>query len=373
MLPSQPVFVPQSAVAGRAGVVHWYKGRGAVANPQGRFETLQREADFFDEQSGQLPTAPLRTQVQTELAKSIISRNQSPDIFFEQSINPYRGCEHGCIYCYARPNHSLIGLSPGQDFESKLFAKTNAAQLLRAELSAPKYRCSPINIGSVTDAYQPIERDYKITRELLEVLNEFSHPVTIITKSALVERDIDLLSAMARRGLAAVSISVTTMDAQLAGHWEPRAAAPWRRMQTMRRLSEAGIPVAVMVAPIVPFINDPDIEDVLQQARAAGARSAHYTVLRLPHELKEVFVSWLQHHYPLRAKRVLARITDLRGGGKLNSAEFFTRMKGEGAWAELIKMRFEMATHKLGLTRDRFVPKSDLFRVQQTRGQMSLF
>lgn len=351
--------------------VHWQKGRGAVDNPQGRFELQRRERE---PQLDQLAaTAPLQTQVQIEIAKSIITRNQSPDIFFDQSINPYRGCEHGCIYCYARPNHSLIGLSPGQDFESKLFAKTNAAALLRSELAAPNYQCSPINIGSVTDAYQPIEREFAITRQLLEVLESCQHPVSLITKSSLIERDIDLLSAMARRKLVSVYISVTTLDAALAAHWEPRAAAPWRRIEAIRRLSEAGIPVGVMVAPIVPFINDPDIENVLQQARAAGARSAHYTVLRLPYELKEVFVAWLQHHYPLRAKRVLARIADLRGGDRLNSSEFFTRMKGEGAWAALIKMRFEMATHKLGLTRDRLPLTTSLFQANRARDQLPLF
>ncbi len=356
--------------------IHWFKGRGAVANPQGRFERLTRspEAEFnpidFDEDLRE----SVRTEVRSEHAKSIISRNQSEDIFFEQSINPYRGCEHGCIYCYARPQHSFVGLSPGQDFETRLFAKANAVELLRQELDAPGYVCSPINIGSVTDAYQPIEKKWKLTRGLVEVLAQRRHPFSIITKSALVERDIDLLADASRSGLAAVYITVTTLDSGLAVNWEPRAAAPWRRIETIRRLSEAGIPVGVMVAPIVPFLNEPEIEHILEAARHAGARSAHYTVLRLPLELKEIFIQWLKFHYPDRADRVLARITDLRGGKKLNDSEFFTRMKGVGAWAELIRMRFEMATRKHGLSRDRLLTRTDLFESRASASrQMSLF
>ncbi len=368
-----------SGTVGRSDAIsqlHWFKGRGAVTNPQGRFERLTREPTQdsdpaqFDEPAANAP----HTEVSAEYAKSIIARNQSDDIFFELSVNPYRGCEHGCIYCYARPQHSFIGLSPGQDFETRLRAKVNAVELLTSEIDAPGYRCSAINIGSVTDAYQPIEKQWRLARGLVGVLVERKHPFTIITKSALVERDIDLLAAAAQQGLTAVYVSVTTLDSKLAGHWEPRASAPWRRIETIRRLSEAGVPVGVMVAPIVPFLNEPEIEHILEAAKQAGAGSAHYTVLRLPHELREVFVNWLRHHYPDRADRVLARIMDLRGGKKFNDSEFFTRMKGVGAWSELIRMRFEMATRKHGLSRDKLLTCSELFESRAVIArQMSLF
>ena len=349
------------------------KGRGAVSNPQGRFAFDRRKAfdDGWYREDGEPP--PLKTVVTIEAARSIIARNQSPDIFFDQSINPYRGCEHGCIYCYARPNHSYVGLSPGLDFESRLFAKTNAAELLRHELSARGYRCDPIAIGTVTDAYQPIEREYRITRQLLEVLSECSHPVSLITKSSLIERDIDLLAPMARKGMVMVNITLTTLDPGLASSWEPRAAAPWRRLETIRRLSEAGIPVGVSVSPIAPFINEPELEKVLEAAQQAGARSAHYIVLRLPWELKDVFSDWLSEYFPQRATRVMNRITEMRGGDKLNDPRFFSRMKGEGAWAELIHMRFEIAARKLGLNRDRLKLRTDQFVPPRSDSQMGLF
>lgn len=381
-LPRQPVGSERSETKKsvrsaelRVEPVRWFKGRGAVGNPQGRFEKFERQAETSDwlpdaESGEQLAR---RTEVRTESARSIISRNQSEDIFFDQSINPYRGCEHGCIYCYARPQHSYLGLSPGQDFETILFAKTNAAEKLREELAAPGYQCSPINIGAVTDPYQPVEKTWRLTRAVLEVLGEHGHPYTVITKSALVERDIDLIAASAAKSLAAVYVSVTTLDPTLASRWEPRASAPWRRIETIRRLAEAGVPVGVMVAPIVPFLNDADIENILLQAAQAGARSAHYTVLRLPHELKQVFIDWLRFHYPDRAQRVLARLMDLRGGARLNESAYFTRMKGVGAWSELIKMRFEMATRKAGLGRDRLPLRTDLFVKPEKDGQMNLF
>jgi DNA repair photolyase len=357
--------------------VRLIKGRGAVSRPQGRYEGLVREADPGvtwspdAEESGSPP--PHLTRVTREDARSIVSRNRSPDVFFEQSANPYRGCEHGCIYCYARPNHAWLGLSPGLDFETELVAKPKAAELLAAEIARPGYRCSPLVLGTATDAYQPIEREWRLTRAMLQVLAEWRHPVAIITKSALVERDLDLLAPMAAQGLAAVYVTVTTLQPELAMAWEPRAAAPWRRLQTIRRLSEAGIPVGVMVAPIVPFLNEPEIETVLGEARRAGARSAHYTVLRLPHELEQVFADWLRAHHPERADRVLARLADMRPGGRLNDARFHHRMRGEGTWAELIRLRFELACRKAGLTRERAALEVSRFSAPRNQRQLALF
>jgi DNA repair photolyase len=333
-----------------------FRGRGAVSRPAGRFESAIREIDpDHDPGLPCLPEAPASkpTRVSREAARSIISRNRSPDIFFEQSANPYRGCEHGCVYCYARPNHAYLGLSPGLDFETELVVKPDAAARLANELSAPGYRCSPIVLGTATDAYQPLEREWRVTRGMLEVLAASAHPVAVITKASLIERDIDLLASMAARGLAAVYISITTLQPDLARRWEPRAAAPWRRLQTVRRLSQAGIPVGVMLAPLVPFLNEPEIEQVLAAAAEAGARSAHYTVLRLPNELEQVFTDWLRAHFPDRADRVLARLADMRPAGRLNDARFHHRMRGEGAWAQLIGMRFALACRRSGLVRDR--------------------
>lgn len=336
-------------------------GRGAVSSPAGRFETLARESvdDGWYRENGEPPA--LRTEVTEERARNILAFNDSPDLPFDRSLNPYRGCEHGCTYCFARPTHAWLGLSPGLDFETRLRAKVNAAERLRAELAAPAYRCAPVNIGSATDAYQPIERERRLTRGVLEVLSECSHPLTIVTKSSLVERDIDLLAPMARRGLAAVYVSVSTLDPALARAWEPRAAAPWRRLRTIRRLADAGIPVGVAVAPVVPFLNEPELERVLEQAAQAGASSAFYTILRLPWELREVFVDWLQSVYPDRAARIMNRLGDMRGERRLNDPRFFHRMTGQGGWAELVRLRFELATRKLGLNRERGSLRTDLF------------
>jgi DNA repair photolyase len=352
------------------------KGRGAVSNPQGRFDLLQR--DPFDDgwHRDEDPAAPSATTVTVEHARSILVRNRSPDVPFDLSINPYRGCEHGCVYCYARPNHAYVGLSPGADFETRLFAKVNAAELLVSELSSPSYRCEPINIGSSTDPYQPIEREYRITRSVLQVLADCRHPATVITKSSLIERDIDLLAPMARDGLLAAFVSITTLDAELARLWEPRAAAPWRRLETVRRLAEAGIPVGVSVAPLVPFLNEPELERVLEASREAGASRAQYMVLRLPWELKEVFTQWLRAHFPDRAERVLNRLREMRdpqAPERLNDPRFFSRMKGRGNWAELVRLRFEVATRRLGLNRDRLDLRTDLFAPPRRDGQLGLF
>ncbi len=352
------------------------RGRGAVGNPQGRFDRYVREATD-DGWFGPEGDAPSRdTRVETEQARSVISRNTSPDIPFTLSLNPYRGCEHGCVYCYARPNHAHLGLSPGLDFETRLVAKVNAAECLRAELAARSYRCEVLNLGTATDAYQPIEREWRITRAVLEVLAECAHPVALVTKSSLVERDLDLLAPMARRGLAAVYVSVTTLDPVLARRWEPRAAAPWRRLETIRRLSEAGVPVGVSVSPVVPFLNEPELEHLLGAAREAGASHAFYTVLRLPGEVRQVFTDWLQAAYPERAQRIFGRLADMRdpsGRARLNDARFHKRMKGEGHWADLLGLRFQLAARKLGFSRDRLQLRTDLFVAPRADGQFALF
>lgn len=352
------------------------RGRGAVGNPQGRFERYVRETadDGWFGPEGEPPSHD--TRVDTEQARSVISRNASPDIPFTLSLNPYRGCEHGCVYCYARPNHAHLGLSPGLDFETRLVAKVNAAERLRAELAAPSYRCEALNLGTATDAYQPIERQWRITRAVLEVLAECAHPVALVTKSSLVERDLDLLAPMARRGLAAVYVSLTTLDPGLARRWEPRAAAPWRRLETIRRLSEAGVPVGVSVSPVVPFLNEPELERILGAAREAGAAHAFYTVLRLPGEVRQVFIDWLQAAYPERAQRILGRLADIRdpaGRTRLNDARFHKRMKGEGHWADLLGLRFQLAARKLGFNRDRLQLRTDLFVAPRADGQFALF
>lgn len=342
------------------------KGRGTALGIPGRFETLQRAVvddgwhPAVAEDEHGFSSAP-RTLVQLETARAIITRNHSPDIFFNLSINPYRGCEHGCIYCYARPNHGYVGLSPGLDFETRLFAKVNAPELFRKELAREGYQCEPINIGSVTDPYQPIERQYRITRQLLEVALTHRQPVTLITKGSLIERDIDLLSELSQLRLASVVVTITTLEGELARKLEPRASAPWRRLETVRRLAAAGIPVGVSIGPIIPFINDHEIESLLEASREAGARSAHYTVIRLPLEVSPLFEQWLQAHFPDRAKRVMHRIQDMRDG-KNYDARFFSRMKGEGVLANLIRMRFANTVRRLGLSRDRPDLDTDLFR-----------
>lgn len=324
------------------------KGRGAVANPPGRFieRVVAPVDDGWPGDSAEL-SPPRRTQVEEERARRILSHNDSPDVPFSQSINPYRGCEHGCFYCFARPTHSYLELSPGLDFETRLFAKTNAAERLRAELAKPGYRCEPIALGANTDPYQPIERRYRITRELLEVLSACAHPFSIVTKNALVERDLDLIAPMAARGLAKVFVSVTTLDNRLAAAMEPRASAPHRRLQAIATLHGAGVPTGVLFAPVIPWVNDAELEAVLEAARAAGADSAGYVLVRLPHELKQLFRDWLQAHVPDRAERVLHAIQDARGGRDYD-AEFGARMRGQGVFADLIARRFAVAQRKLG-------------------------
>ncbi len=333
------------------------RGRGAVANVRGRYEVDVRE-DVDDGWNGLEGTidadaeAPLRTVVTREVARSIVSRNDSPDIPFRQSINPYRGCEHGCVYCFARPSHSYLGLSPGLDFETRIFAKVNAAELLRVELAKPSYRPDVIAVGVNTDAYQPVERELGITRGVLEVLAESRSAFGLITKSSLIERDLDLLVPLAAQGLARASVTITTLDHELSRKLEPRAASPARRLRTVRALAHAGVPVSVNVSPIIPFVNDHEMERIVEAAADAGAHSAHFIVLRLPWELDEIFQSWLRTHFPLRAERVMSRIRDLRGG-KSYDARFGKRMSGEGIWAELFADRFRRACARHGLNRER--------------------
>jgi DNA repair photolyase len=317
---------------------------------QGRFESVAREA-FDDGWTPEEPdTRELKTSVTIERARSIISRNDSPDIGFSQSINPYRGCEHGCPYCYARPSHAYLELSPGLDFETKLFAKTNAPELLREELAKPGYKPSPIALGANTDCYQPIERKYRITRQLLEILSECEHPATIVTKSALVERDLDLLGPMARKNLVKVFVSIGTLDRGIARKIEPRAASPQRRVDVLRALSQAGVPCGVMVAALVPALNDKTMEQVLEAAAAAGAAEAAYVILRLPNELKAVFKEWLAEHYPQRAEHVMSVVRQMRGGRE-NDPNFGSRMSGTGNYAELMEKRFDIACRRFGLNK----------------------
>ncbi|CAB3670909.1 hypothetical protein LMG26845_03768 [Achromobacter insuavis] len=312
------------------------------------------------------PAAP-KTIVTAEEARKILSRNDSPDIPFDVAVNPYRGCEHGCVYCYARPTHSYLGYSPGLDFETRLVAKANAVEALRAEISRPGYKPSPINIGSATDAYQPIERDWRLTRGMLELMLETRHPVTIVTKNALVARDLDLLAALAEHKLVVVYMSITTLDADMARTLEPRAAAPWRRLEAVRNLTAAGVPVGVLVAPVIPFINDDAMEHILQESKAAGAHYASYTVIRLPWEVKTLFEDWLNAHFPDRAQRVLHRIEDLRNGRR-NDPNFGSRMRGTGIWADLLRQRFAVATRKLGLNRHRLALDCDRFQPPASAG-----
>ena len=348
------------------------RGRGAESNRSGRFEPLSRHAD--DDGWGSLDVLPpLKTEVQEEQARRIITRNESPDISFDRSINPYRGCEHGCAYCFARPTHAYMGLSPGLDFETKLFAKPNAARLLQKELAKPGYEVRTMAIGTNTDPYQPIERRYRIMREILEVLDATSHPVGIVTKSALVVRDIDILSRMAERGLVKVALSVTTLDRHLARAMEPRAATPTRRLDTLRLLSEAGIPTTVMVAPVIPALNEAEIERILDAAAAAGVREAGYVLLRLPLEVKEVFKEFLEREYPDRAKHVMSVIRSMRGGKEYDAA-WGERMRGNGPYAWQIGRRFEMAARRLGLNREKLRLRTDLFVAPREEGdQLDLF
>jgi DNA repair photolyase len=327
------------------------KGRGATFNPGNRYRRDTREA--FDDgwnRDGEDADAPppLKTIVAIQPARTILAHNDSPDVPFDQSLNAYQGCEHGCIYCFARPTHAYHDLSPGIDFETKLFAKPNAPQLLRKELAKPGYRCDPIAMGTNTDPYQPIEREWRITRGILEVLGECEHPYTIVTKSALIERDIDLIAPMAAKNMARVALSITTLDKELARRMEPRAAAPHRRLQALRTLSDAGIPVGVMVAPIIPQLNDRDLEAILEAAAAHGATSAGWVMLRLPLEVAPLFREWLETHYPLRAAHIMSVMSQLRGGRDYDST-FGTRMRGIGEFANLIEKRFELACRRFGL------------------------
>lgn len=327
------------------------KGRGAVDNLQGRYEIAQREAvdDGWTHESDDTDfSAPLRTQVFEERAKSILTRNQSPDIPFSVSLNPYRGCEHGCIYCFARPTHSYLGLSPGLDFESRIYAKVNAAELLEREISRKRYVPEPIALGVNTDAYQPVERDLRITRSVIQVMHDRGLPFAAITKSSLIERDLDLLAPMAERGQVMAAVTITTLDADLARTLEPRAATPARRLRTIRALSEAGVPVGVSIAPMIPFVTEPDMERVLEACAEAGATHASYIILRLPWEVAPLFKNWLAAHFPDRAERVMNRVRDMRGGKDYDS-DFSKRMKGEGIWADLLRQRFRQAVKRLGL------------------------
>ncbi|MBI1174309.1 MAG: PA0069 family radical SAM protein [Sideroxydans sp.] len=348
------------------------KGRGATLQIEGRFESVARER--FDDGWGAAEESlpPFRTTVTVERAKSVIQRHDSPDLPFELSLNAYRGCEHGCIYCYARPSHGYLNLSPGLDFESRLFAKPDAAQLLRAELARPSYRCSPIALGTNTDPYQPIEREWKITRQILEVLAECRHPLSIVTKSALVERDLDLLVQLAEDNLVQVFISVTTLDADLARKLEPRAASPRRRLEAMRTLNEAGVPCGVMVAPVIPFLTDAELEHVLQAAHEHGAQMAAYTLLRLPYELKDLFRDWLSTHYPLKAEHVMSRLREMREGRENDSA-FGSRFSGKGQFADLLAQRFRMACERFDFRREDKSLDTSRFQAPARAGQMNLF
>ena len=335
------------------------RGRAAGINPSGRFEPTSRHV--FDDGWGTFEDLPpFKTEVQVEKPRTIITRNESPDISFDRSINPYRGCEHGCVYCFARPTHSYMGLSAGLDFESKLFAKPDAAKLLDKELSKPGYEARTIAIGTNTDPYQPVEKQWRIMREILEVLDARNHPVGIVTKSALVARDIDILSRMAKRGLAKVALSVTTLDRVLARTMEPRAATPTKRLETIRQLSEAGIPTSVMVAPIVPGLTDSEVERILDAARAAGAMDAGYVILRLPLEVSSIFKDWLLRHYPDRYRHVMSLVRSMRDG-KDYDAEWGKRMKGTGPYAWQIGRRFEIAARKLGMNARKTPLRTDLF------------
>jgi DNA repair photolyase len=353
------------------------KGRGAVSNVAHRFESVERsvDGDALDAllADGGVLNPSVATEVRHEQVGSLLAWNDSPDIYFDRSINPYRGCEHGCVYCYARPTHSYLNLSPGLDFESRLVAKINAAAALRRELAAPGYRPAVVNLGSATDAYQPVERELLITRAVLEVLSEARHPVAVVTKSSLIERDLDLLAPMAEEQLAAAFVSVTTLDSELSRTLEPRAASPARRLRTIETLARAGVPVCVNVAPVIPFVNEPEIERILERAAAAGARGAFYTVLRLPWEVAPLFREWLRVHYPQRAERVMNRVREMRGGRDYD-ADFATRMKGSGPWADLIRQRFDKACARLDLGRGRFDLRDDLFRAPKLPGpQLELF
>ncbi|AEG93609.1 PA0069 family radical SAM protein [Ramlibacter tataouinensis] len=348
------------------------RGRGAATRLAHRFERDRRQA--FDDGWGTLEAqdgGPPPTEVIWEDARSVLTTNDSPDVYFDRGINPYRGCEHGCIYCYARPTHSYLNLSPGLDFETRIIAKRNIAPVLRSELGRKAYRPEMVAIGTATDCYQPVERELRLTRAVIELMHETSHPFSLVTKSSGVERDLDLIVPMAQRRLAAVYVTITTLDPQLARRLEPRAAAPHRRLRILRTLAEHGVPCGVSLAPQIPFLNE-DMEQVLEAAWEAGARSAFYHVLRLPWEVSPLFRQWLELHYPQRAARVMARIHDMRGGKDYDS-DFASRMKGRGPWAELIGQRFRRAADRLGFNRERPGFDTTRFQPPALHGQGRLF
>ena len=350
-----------------------HKGRGSGMNPEGRFEpTVRQQVDDGWMTLETEEQIALRTQVSEEFAKSVISRNSSPDVPFSYSVNPYRGCEHGCSYCFARPTHGYLNLSPGLDFETRLFAKVNAAQILERELSSARYECRTIALGTNTDPYQPVERKWKITRSVLEVAKRFNQPVGIVTKNALVERDLDILAPMAQKGMAEVFISVTTLDHQLARLMEPRASAPSRRIAAIKRLSDAGVPSGVMFAPVVPFLTDAALESVLEAAAAAGATRAGYILLRLPYEVKHLFRDWLQQHYPLKAAHVMSRVHEMRDG-RDNDPDFGSRMVGKGEFSQFLRKRFDLACRRFGLNIERHVLDTSQFRRPGNLDQLELF
>ena len=346
-------------------------GRGACGNDESRYERFTH-VPVDDGWAREEEQRPLRTELREERSGRVIARNTSPDIGFDRSINPYRGCEHGCIYCYARPTHAWLGLSPGLDFETRLTARPDAAAALRRELSAPGYRPAPLAIGTATDGWQPVERDRGITRAVLGVLAEFGHPVTISTKGTLIERDLDLLGPMAARGLVQVGVSVTTLDAGLSRRLEPRVPAPARRLAMIRALAAAGVPVRVRVAPVIPALTDHELEAILAAARGAGAQAASFTVLRLPQEVAGLFRDWLAEHAPDRAARVMARVRELHGGRDYDSG-FGRRMRGQGEWARLLEARFTLACRRNGLERRLPPLRRDLFAVPGRAVQLSLF
>jgi DNA repair photolyase len=359
--------VDKAAVA-EVGERFHHRGRGAVSNQAGRFEPETREA--HDDGWGTIEegAAPLRTTLTKETPRTIITFNRSPDIPFDRTINPYRGCEHGCVYCFARPSHAFHGLSAGLDFESKLFYKPEGPELLLRELSRPSYVPRPIALGMNTDAYQPIEKDLKLTREFLRILSEYHHPVTLLTKSALIQRDLDIIAPMAEKGLCRVGVSITTLDGQLCRKLEPRAAAPRLRLQTVKALSDAGIDVTVMMAPIIPALNENEIEDLLEAAADHGAVRAGYVLLRLPHELKDIVQEWLVHHYPDRAARIINLLREMRGG-KDYDADWYQRGSGVGERARFIAQRFSKAVRRLKLNQvDRSPLRTDLFRPPVLQG-----
>ena len=351
------------------------KGRGTASRMAHRFSHDARSSfdDGWDtlEETAAGAAAPAVTEVIWEDARSVIASNESPDVYFDRSVNPYRGCEHGCIYCYARPTHSYLNMSPGLDFETRIVAKRNIAPVLRAQLAGRRYEPRLIAIGTATDCYQPVERELRLTRAVIELMHETRHAFSLVTKSSGVERDLDLIAPMAAKNLAAVYVTITTLDPVLARRLEPRAAAPHRRLRTLKALADHGVPCGVSLAPQIPFLTD-DMEQVLEAAWEAGARSAFYHVLRLPWEVAPLFREWLQLHYPDRAARVMARVQDMRGGKDYDS-DFATRMKGSGPWAELIGQRFRKATARLGYNRVRVELDTTQFRPPSPQGQASLF